>query len=142
MRYLSNYSSGKMGYAIARAAARRGARVLLVSGPTALTPPAGVEFLPVTSARQMRERIAGLAAEATVIVKAAAVADYRPAGRSEQKIKKGKAGSADPGTGEESRHPRRTGEGEGGAAAGAASPPKPPTCWPTPARSCGRRIST
>ena len=90
VRYLSNYSSGKMGFAVARAAAARGARVLLVAGPTALTPPAGVEYFPVTSARQMRDQVLALADEATVIVKAAAVADYRPAERAGQKIKKGR----------------------------------------------------
>lgn len=88
VRYLSNRSSGKMGYAIARAACNRGAKVILVSGPTALTPPCGVEFLGVTSAAQMREAVLGRAGEATVIVKAAAVADYRPAVRAPQKIKK------------------------------------------------------
>ncbi|ALC15989.1 phosphopantothenate-cysteine ligase [Desulfuromonas soudanensis] len=88
VRYLSNRSSGKMGYAIARAAVNRGAKVILVSGPTALTPPCGVEFLGATSAAQMREAVLGKAGEATVIVKAAAVADYRPATRAAQKIKK------------------------------------------------------
>lgn len=88
VRYLSNRSSGKMGYAIARAACNRGAKVILVSGPTALTPPCGVECLGVTSAAQMREAVLGRAGEATVIVKAAAVADYRPAVRAPQKIKK------------------------------------------------------
>ncbi|HEX9872992.1 MAG TPA: bifunctional phosphopantothenoylcysteine decarboxylase/phosphopantothenate--cysteine ligase CoaBC [Deferrimonas sp.] len=88
IRYLSNRSSGKMGYAIARAACNRGAKVILVSGPTALTPPCGVEFLGVTSAEQMREAVLGRAGEATVIVKAAAVADYRPSVRAPQKIKK------------------------------------------------------
>ncbi len=89
VRYLSNYSSGKMGYAIARAARQRGARVILVSGPTALPVPCGVEVVQVVSARQMREAVMERLAKATVVVKAAAVADYRPAERSEQKIKKG-----------------------------------------------------
>jgi phosphopantothenoylcysteine decarboxylase/phosphopantothenate--cysteine ligase len=89
VRYLSNYSSGKMGYAIARAARQRGARVILVSGPTALPVPPGVEVVPVVSARQMREAVMARLAEATVVVKSAAVADYRPSERSEQKIKKG-----------------------------------------------------
>jgi phosphopantothenoylcysteine decarboxylase/phosphopantothenate--cysteine ligase len=88
VRFLSNYSSGKMGYAIARAAARRGARVLLVSGPTALPVPGGVEFYPVVSACQMRQKVMELAPACTVVIKAAAVADYRPVRRSEQKIKK------------------------------------------------------
>jgi phosphopantothenoylcysteine decarboxylase / phosphopantothenate---cysteine ligase len=88
VRFLSNYSSGKMGYALARAARRRGARVLLVSGPTALEVPAGVEFCPVSSARQMREAVLERAAQASIIVKAAAVADFRPARHSREKIKK------------------------------------------------------
>ncbi len=88
VRFLSNYSSGKMGYALARAARHRGARVLLVSGPTALEPPAGVEFLRVNSARQMREAVLERAADATILIKAAAVADFRPAQHSREKIKK------------------------------------------------------
>ncbi len=88
VRYLSNYSSGKMGYAIARAARQRGARVILVSGPTALPTPTGVEMVRVVSARQMREAVMSRLDEATVIIKAAAVADYRPAQRAAQKIKK------------------------------------------------------
>jgi phosphopantothenoylcysteine decarboxylase/phosphopantothenate--cysteine ligase len=82
-----------MGYAIARAARRRGARVILVSGPTALAAPVGIELVPVTSARQMREAVLQRLEEATVVIKAAAVADYRPAMRAEQKIKKGLEGS-------------------------------------------------
>jgi len=88
VRYLSNYSSGKMGYAIARAAVVRGARVILVSGPSALSPPAGVEFVPVTSAGEMFAAVLEQAEQATVIFKAAAVADYRPAARAGEKIKK------------------------------------------------------
>lgn len=88
VRFLSNYSSGKMGYALACAARRRGARVLLVSGPTALEVPAGVEFCQVSSARQMREAVMARAEEASIIVKAAAVADFRPAQHSREKIKK------------------------------------------------------
>jgi len=88
VRYISNHSSGKMGYAIARAARRRGARVVLVSGPTSLTPPAGVEFVPVESAMQMRENVLQRASGCEVIVKAAAVADYRPRERAGNKLKK------------------------------------------------------
>jgi phosphopantothenoylcysteine decarboxylase/phosphopantothenate--cysteine ligase len=88
VRFLSNYSSGKMGYAIARAAAERGARVLLVSGPTALAAPRGVEFHPVVSACQMQQSVMELAPSCSVVVMAAAVADYRPAARSTRKIKK------------------------------------------------------
>jgi phosphopantothenoylcysteine decarboxylase/phosphopantothenate--cysteine ligase len=88
VRYISNYSSGKMGYALARVARRRGARVILVSGPTALAPPAGVDFVAATSAREMRDELLARREQATIIVKAAAVADYRPAQASAQKIKK------------------------------------------------------
>jgi phosphopantothenoylcysteine decarboxylase/phosphopantothenate--cysteine ligase len=88
VRFLSNYSSGKMGYAIARAAADRGARVLLVSGPTALAVPRGVEFHPVVSACQMQQAVMQLTPSCSVVVMAAAVADYRPADRAARKIKK------------------------------------------------------
>lgn len=94
VRYLSNYSSGKMGYAIARMARRRGARVILVSGPTCLNPPGGVTFLKVTSAEQMRQAVLDNLPRSTVVIKAAAVADYRPAERAVQKMKKGKADEA------------------------------------------------
>jgi phosphopantothenoylcysteine decarboxylase / phosphopantothenate---cysteine ligase len=90
VRYLSNYSSGKMGYAIARAARDRGARVLLVSGPTCLPLPTGVECRLVGSALEMRAATLDFLGEATVVIKAAAVADYRPAQRAGGKIKKGK----------------------------------------------------
>jgi len=89
VRYLSNYSSGKMGYAIARAAAQRGATVTLVSGPTCLAPPPGVELVRVTSACEMHDAVLAAAADAEGVIKAAAVADYRPLRRAAQKIKKG-----------------------------------------------------
>ncbi len=88
VRYISNYSSGKMGYALARVARRRGARVILVSGPTSLEPPAGVEFVAVTSACEMRDALMERQERASIMIKAAAVADYRPASASTQKIKK------------------------------------------------------
>ncbi len=88
VRYLSNYSSGKMGYAIARAARMRGADVVLVSGPTFLTPPQGVTLIPVVSAEQMRKTVLEVLPKATAVVKSAAVADYRPASQSAQKLKK------------------------------------------------------
>src|SRR5512138_1071371 len=88
VRFVSNHSSGKMGYALARAAWRRGARVVLVSGPTALAPPLGVEFIPVESAREMREKVLERAGLCDVIIKAAAVADYRPRERAGDKLKK------------------------------------------------------
>ncbi len=91
VRFLSNRSSGRMGYAVAAVARRRGARVILVSGPTGLTPPDGVETVPVTSAEQMREAVLAKLPASTVVIKAAAVADYRPAAAAAQKIKKGEA---------------------------------------------------
>ena len=87
-RYLTNRSSGRMGYAIAEAALRRGARVLLVSGPTALTPPGAAEFTPVESAEQMRDAVLNLLPQATIVIKAAAVSDYRAKSVSGQKIKR------------------------------------------------------
>lgn len=88
VRFLTNHSTGKMGYAIAAAAAARGAAVTLVSGPTHLRPPLGVETVDVRSARDMFEAVVCRAEEQDIIVKAAAVADYRPASRSEEKLKK------------------------------------------------------
>ena len=88
VRYLSNYSSGKMGYAIAKAAAARGAKVVLVSGPTSLDSPNGVETIHVVSAQQMNGVVLERAHEATVVIKAAAVADYRPLVRAAGKVKK------------------------------------------------------
>ena len=88
VRYLSNRSSGKMGYALAAAAQRRGARTVLVSGPTALTPPEGVAFVPVTSAAEMRAVILEQLPQVTVVIQAAAVADYRPQQQAPKKIRK------------------------------------------------------
>jgi phosphopantothenoylcysteine decarboxylase/phosphopantothenate--cysteine ligase len=88
VRYLSNYSSGKMGFAIARAARRRGAEVVLVTGPTCLDAPWGVETVIVESAEEMREAVLARVDASTLIIKAAAVADYRPRLRSAEKIKK------------------------------------------------------
>jgi phosphopantothenoylcysteine decarboxylase/phosphopantothenate--cysteine ligase len=87
-RYLTNRSSGRMGYAIAEAALRRGARVLLISGPTALTPPGAAEVTRVESAEQMRDAVLTLLPQATVVIKAAAVSDYRAKSASPQKIKR------------------------------------------------------
>lgn len=88
VRYITNHSSGKMGYAIAKAAARRGAQVTLVSGVTALPRPAYVEVVDVVSARDMFEAVTSRAGDADIIIKAAAVADYRPAQVADNKIKK------------------------------------------------------
>ncbi|MFO7576371.1 MAG: bifunctional phosphopantothenoylcysteine decarboxylase/phosphopantothenate--cysteine ligase CoaBC [Pelovirga sp.] len=91
VRYLTNHSSGRMGFAIAAAARRRGAQVTLVSGPTFLPAPAGVRFIPVISAQQMLTAILEEFAATDVVIKAAAVADYRPVHRDSQKLKKNSA---------------------------------------------------
>lgn len=88
VRCLTNHSSGKMGYAIAKMAMLRGAEVTLVSGPTAIEPPLFVKVVPVTSARDMFKAVTGLSDEQDIIIKAAAVADYRPKQVSEDKVKK------------------------------------------------------
>jgi phosphopantothenoylcysteine decarboxylase/phosphopantothenate--cysteine ligase len=88
VRYLTNRSSGRMGYALAEAALRRGARVLLVSGPTALKPPGAAEVTPVESAAEMRDAVLRLLPDASVVIKTAAVADYRPKQIAEQKMKR------------------------------------------------------
>jgi phosphopantothenoylcysteine decarboxylase / phosphopantothenate---cysteine ligase len=90
VRYISNRSSGKMGYALARAAVRRGAEVTLISGPTALEPPAGARLISVTTAAEMRDAVIKEFAQCTAIVMAAAVADYRPTMVADQKMKRGK----------------------------------------------------
>ena len=87
-RYLTNRSSGRMGYAVAEAALRRGARVLLVSGPTSLTPPAAADLTRVESAEQMLDAVMHLLPQATIVIKTAAVSDYRPKSASAQKIKR------------------------------------------------------
>ena len=88
VRCLTNHSSGKMGYAIAKMAMLRGAEVTLVSGPTAIEPPLFVKVIPVTSARDMFEAVTGLSHEQDIIITAAAAADYRPKQVSEDKVKK------------------------------------------------------
>ena len=88
VRYITNRSSGKMGYAIARAAVMRGAEVTLISGPTALLPPAGATLIRVKTAEEMKNAVFQYHKEMDVIVKAAAVADYRPSTSADQKIKK------------------------------------------------------
>ena len=88
VRYITNHSSGKMGYAIARMAMLRGAEVTLVSGKTSLAPPLFTEFVQVTDAAEMFDEVTMRAAGQDIIIKAAAVADYRPAYRADEKIKK------------------------------------------------------
>lgn len=87
-RFLSNRSSGKMGYAIARCAKRRGAEVVLISGPSPLVGPRGIQSITVESAMQMHEAVLAEAASSSIIIKAAAVADFRPVSRAEHKVKK------------------------------------------------------
>jgi phosphopantothenoylcysteine decarboxylase/phosphopantothenate--cysteine ligase len=88
VRYITNRSSGRMGYALARAAAHRGAYVVLVSGPTSLDAPQDVEMVPVRSAADMTAAVLGRVGSADIVIMAAAVADYRPIERASQKIKK------------------------------------------------------
>jgi phosphopantothenoylcysteine decarboxylase/phosphopantothenate--cysteine ligase len=94
VRYLGNRSSGRMGFAIARAAARRGASVVLVAGPVAIDTPAGVTRVDVTTAEEMHREVMARADSAQLIVKAAAVADHRPARPADQKLKKAELGAS------------------------------------------------
>ena len=87
-RYITNHSTGKMGYALAEAAMLRGAEVTLISGPTAIEPPMFVNVIPIISAQEMFEKVATNATENDIIIKAAAVADYRPKEVCDEKIKK------------------------------------------------------
>jgi phosphopantothenoylcysteine decarboxylase/phosphopantothenate--cysteine ligase len=88
VRYLTNRSSGRMGYALAEAALRRGARVLLVSGPTSIMPPGAAELKRVESAEEMRDAVMKLLPQATIVIKTAAVSDYRAKNAAGQKIKR------------------------------------------------------
>jgi phosphopantothenoylcysteine decarboxylase/phosphopantothenate--cysteine ligase len=88
VRFIGNRSSGKMGYAVAEEAQRRGARVVLVSGPSALAPPANVELISVVSAEDMRRAVLSRLDQSTIVIKAAAVADYRPRVLAGQKMKR------------------------------------------------------
>ena len=88
VRYLTNRSSGRMGYALAEGAVRRGARVLLVSGPTSLTPPGAAEVTRVESTEEMRDAVLHLLPQSSIVIKTAAVADYRPKSAAGQKIKR------------------------------------------------------
>ncbi|PTL34865.1 bifunctional phosphopantothenoylcysteine decarboxylase/phosphopantothenate--cysteine ligase CoaBC [Candidatus Methylomirabilis limnetica] len=91
VRYLSTRASGKMGYALAEEAVARGARTILVSGPTHVSPPTGVELIQIETALQMRTAVLDRLAEATVVIKAAAVSDYRVAQPADAKLSKGEA---------------------------------------------------
>ena len=88
VRYITNHSTGKMGYAIARVCMRRGANVTLVSGPSMLEPPQFIDFVPVTTAKEMFNQVTERSAGQDIIIKAAAVADYRPKNISGEKVKK------------------------------------------------------
>ena len=88
VRFVSNRSTGRMGYRLAEVARDRGAKVILISGPTSLAPPAGVEFVGVRSAEEMMRAVQDRASKASVVVMAAAVSDYRPASVATQKVKK------------------------------------------------------
>jgi phosphopantothenoylcysteine decarboxylase/phosphopantothenate--cysteine ligase len=88
VRYITNRSSGRMGYALAEAALRRGAHVLLVSGPTAVMPPDATELTRVETAAQMRDAVLHLLPQATIVIKTAAVSDYRPKAAAGQKLKR------------------------------------------------------
>ena len=94
VRFVGNRSSGKMGYAVAEAARDRGAKVTLISAPTALDPPSGVDVVHIESAVQMRDVVVKTTFDADALIMAAAVADYQPKGRAGQKIKKDVAGDA------------------------------------------------
>lgn len=96
VRFISNHSSGKMGYAIARECMLRGARVTLVTGPTSLTAPLFMEVAEVTTAEQMFEKISGCSEEQDILIKSAAVADYRPTVVYDEKVKKQEGGLAIP----------------------------------------------
>ncbi|WP_370829430.1 bifunctional phosphopantothenoylcysteine decarboxylase/phosphopantothenate--cysteine ligase CoaBC [Fournierella massiliensis] len=96
VRYITNHSTGTMGYQLARNCMLRGAEVTLVTGRTALTPPPFVKVVPVVSAQEMYEAVTSRAAEQDIIIKAAAVADYRPATVASEKIKKAEGGFAIP----------------------------------------------
>jgi phosphopantothenoylcysteine decarboxylase/phosphopantothenate--cysteine ligase len=94
VRYVGNRSSGRMGYAVAQAAWRRGAEVMLVSGPSSLEPPVGVDVVRVQSAREMLDAVSGAIAEADVTVFAAAVSDFKPTEVEGQKVKRESVGDA------------------------------------------------
>ena len=114
VRFVSNRSSGKMGYRLAEAARDRGARVILVSGPTTLAAPHGVEVVAVRSAEEMERAVADRVGPATVVIAAAAVSDYRPAAASASKVKK-TDGAGDARARPHPRHPEGARGGEGRA---------------------------
>ena len=106
VRFLTNRSSGKMGFAIAEAARDRGAEVTLVSGPVTLRPPEGVAYVSITTAAELCQAVLSRAGESDIVIQAAAPADFRPRSVSAEKIKKNGRG-ADAGVGKHHRHRRR-----------------------------------
>ncbi len=152
VRFLGNWSSGPQGYALAATAAARGARVTLVAANVELPDPAGARVIRVVSARDLSDAVTAAAAGADAIVMAAAVADFRPAARSAQKIKKrGAAPDADRPGREPGRAPRPGAAvrpaAPGPTAPGPArsswgSPRRPATCWPTAGPSWPPRAAT
>ena len=140
VRFIGNRSSGKMGYALADAAQSRGAKVILISGPSALHPPAHCEVVKVTTADEMREAVLERMAEATLVIKAAAVADYRPVNVSEQKLKRTGPITLELAPTEDilAEVVRRRRPGSSSS----ALPPRPKTAWRTAAPSCCAKAPT
>ena len=141
VRYLSNRSSGKMGQALAICALRRGARVVLVSGPTALPPPPGAVFVPVQTAEEMREAVLQHLPGSTIVIKAAAVADYRRRSRAPPRSSRGRTRVSP-----SNWRPTPTSSGRSRTARGrpssSASRPRPIGCASTRWPSSGPREST
>lgn len=138
VRFVTNHSTGKMGYALAANAARRGAQVTLVTGPVQLRAPLAVETVPVITAREMYDAVDARFDGQDIVVMAAAVADYRPAQEAAEKIKKTEAASV--------LELERTDDILGSMSARkngqllCGFPWKPKTCWKIPGQSCGKKI--
>ncbi len=142
VRYLTNRSSGKMGYALAEAAHRRGAKVILISGPVSIPAPSGVEFVSVRTAEEMRSAVRERVAESTVAIMAAAVADFRPAAQESTKIKRGSNGFTlefNPLKIFSRKLPRRIHPRMAANASSSVSPPKQIICSNTRVKSSQRR---
>ena len=145
VRFITNHSSGTMGYSIAKAAAARGAKVTLVSGPVALTKPSYIDVVDVTSAKEMYDAVTSRAPYCDIVIKAAAVADYRPAVVADEKIKRPPTGPMPTRSCSWSARttswPRWAGSAVTGSSS-AASRWRRRTSSRTPAESCLRRTST
>lgn len=144
VRYLGNRSSGKQGYALARTAVARGARVTLVEANTGLPDPSGADVVHTGTAIQLREAVLKAAQDADVVVMAAAVADFRPARYVTGKIKKkdGQEPAPSPSSATRTSSPRSPPSAPRPARSSSDSPPRPTTYWPTAARSCAARAAT